>query len=214
MSILTLATALSQARTLLNDDTVQTFPDPVLIPKIQIAHQELQTALWDCGSPIIRKTSLGLAVLANQTSMIASGNMPTDLLVPFQINESSASTGPWSPMTEVYFLATLGTQNPPISPGATLVFWSWIGDDILFLGSTNNRYVQITYRRLIPIPAVSTDSLGLPFAEQYLAPRAAALAGGSLGDPNSLTTLSSMATANLAKVVVANRGKQMAALKV
>jgi hypothetical protein len=213
MSILTLATVLSQARTLLNDDTVGTFPDPVLIPKIQIAHQELQTALWDCGSPIIRKISAGISIPANTTSLQTTGSMPADLLVPFKMSESNAVNGPWTPMTEVYFISDLQNQNPPLVPGATLTWWSWIGDDIVFLGSTNARYIQVVYRRSLTIPAASADSLGVPFAEQYLAPRAAAIAGGSLNNPDSLKILTDMANTNLTKVISANRGKQMPAVK-
>ncbi len=211
MAIYNLSVALAQARTLLNDDTAVQFPDPVLIPKAQIAHQELQTALWDCGSPIIRKTtSPGLLVTSNQTSLTAQGNMPTDLLVPFSLSEGVGATGPWVPMTEVYFISQLQNQNPPVTPSATaLIWWSWIGDDIVFLGCTINRYIQISYRRAIPIPAAAGDSLGFPYAEQYLAPRIAALTGGSVGNPDSLKMATDMAMANLAKVIAANRGSQM-----
>lgn len=214
MSIVTMATVLSQARTLLNDDAAGIFPDPVLIPKVQIAHQELQTTLWDCGSPIVRKISAGIQVLASSTSLIATGNMPADLLVPFKLSESANSNGPWTLMTEVYYISDLQSQSPPQVQGATLTWWSWIGDDIAFLGSTNNRFIQITYRRTIAIPQASSDSLGVPYAEQYLAPRAAALAGGSLqNNPQILPTLTEMAKENLARVIVANRGSQTPSAK-
>jgi hypothetical protein len=214
MAILQLSVALGQARTLLNDDTAVQFPDPVLIPKAQIAHQELQTALWDCGSPIIRKISAGISIPANTVSMIAASLLPADLLVPFSMNEGPTATGPWVPMTEVYYISQLQNQNPPVVPVATgLIWWSWIGDDIQFLGCTAPRYIQITYRKALPIPAATGDTLGVPFAEQYLGPRIAALAGGSVGSAASLQLCTDMANTNLGKVIQANRGSQMPAAK-
>lgn len=203
MAILTMQTVLTQARTLLNDDTANQFPDPVLIPKVQLAHQELQTALWDCNSPSVRGVSAPIQVLAGAL-VIAS---PADLLCPFALIESSAATAqPWLPVTEVFFISSLLLQGT--TPGATLAYWSWIQDTISFLGSTNNRWVVINYRRAITIPVANTDSLGIPYAEQYLSYRAAALAGGSLGSADSLTALTTMAAANLGKVIAANRGQQ------
>jgi hypothetical protein len=215
MAILTLTTALNQARTLLNDDTAVQFPDPVLIPKAQIAHQELQTALWDCGSPIIRKVSAGISIPANTTSLASVGSaMPVDLLVPYFLSEAGSPAGPWTPMTEVYYISQLQNQNPPIVPvGSGLIWWSWIGDDIQFIGCTSPRYIQITYRKSLLIPAAAADSLGVPFAEQYIGPRIAALAGGSVGSPTSLQSCTEMANTNLAKVIKANRGSQMPAVK-
>jgi hypothetical protein len=203
MAILTLATVLSQARTLLNDDTANQFPDPVLIPKTQLAHQELQTALWDCNSPTVRGVSTALSI-ANGSATVATP--PADMLVPFMLMESSTSGGPWTPMTEVFFISSL--QLAGIVQGATLKYWAWMQDIIQLLGSTNTCYIVINYRRQITLPVAAGDSLGIPYAEQFLSYRTAALAGGSLGDPNSLQMLSQMADLNLARVIAANRGQQ------
>ena len=94
-----------------------------------------------------------------------------------------------------------------------LIYWQNYQDYILLLGSTNQRYLQIAYRRAITIPVVSTDSLGIPYAEQYLSYRAAAMAAGTLGNPEALKSLSDMATANLGRVISANRGMQQARIK-
>jgi hypothetical protein len=113
-------------------------------------------------------------------------------------------------MTEVYYISQLQNQSPPVVPVATgLIWWSWIGDDIQFLGCTAPRYVQITYRKALAMPAATGDSLGVPFAEQYLGPRIAALAGGSVGSAASLQACTEMANTNLGKVIKANRGSQM-----
>lgn len=215
MAILTLSTVLSQARTLLNDDTAAQFPDPTIIPKVQLAHQEMQTALWDSNSPSVRGISGILTVPANTTAINPTSTppLPTDYLTAFKLMESPAGSqaGPWVPMTEVFSIGDL--QLSAVVPGATLIYWQNYQDFILLLGSTAQRFLQIQYRRAITIPVVSTDSLGVPYAEQYLSYRAAAMCVGSLGSPDSLKILSDMATANLAKVISANRGMQMARVK-
>jgi hypothetical protein len=215
VAILTLSTVLSQARTLLNDDTAVQFPDPTIIPKVQLAHQEMQTALWDSNSPSVRGISTILSVGANVTSItpLSTPALPTDYLTAFKLMESPTNTqvGPWVPMTEVFSIGDL--QLSGVVPGATLIYWQNYQDYLLLLGSTNQRYIQIQYRRAITIPVVSTDSLGIPYAEQYLSYRAAAMCVGSLGNPESLKILSDMATANLAKVISANRGMQIARIK-
>ena len=62
---------LTTARTYLNDDNITQFPDPVLIPKIQEAHRELQEELWVCGSPIMRGQQGPIAYVANATILSA-----------------------------------------------------------------------------------------------------------------------------------------------
>jgi hypothetical protein len=215
VAILTLATVLSQARTLLNDDTAVQFPDPILIPKVQLAHQEMQTALWDSNSPSVRGVSAILTVPANTTSLTPTSTppLPTDYLTAFKLMESgnNSQAGPWVPMTEQFSIADLQLSN--VVPTGTLIYWQNYQDYILLLGSTAQRYIQIQYRRAITLPVVSTDSLGVPYSEQFLSYRAAAMAAGTLGNAEALSVLSAAAAANLTKVISANRGMQVARVK-
>jgi hypothetical protein len=203
MAVATVSMALTQARTLLNDDNAGTFPDNVLIPKIQIAFLELQSYLAAIVSPIMTNIVSAMAIPANSTSVRTLSVLPSDFDTPFKLFESAQSPTTYTEMTQSTYI-----YNAPNSTTA-LVSWAWFGNDILLPGTcTVARTIQMIYRRIYTTPAASGDSLFIPLAEMYLAPRAAALAGGSLGNPSSLAELTGMSKENLDRVLNANRGAQ------
>ena len=201
---------LATARTYLNDDNATQFPDPVLIPKVQEAHRELQEELWAIGSPIVRG-----AVLASYTvggvRLDAPAFPPTDLLCPFMLWENASGstiiTPGWQPMTEAFYIP-LGT-----APGNTLGFWVWQQEAVLLAGSTANRAVVVWYRRQINIPVLATDVIGILFGESYLAARTAAIAAGTVGSKDTYEAMTALSKENLAKVIAANRGQQKPLIK-
>jgi len=194
--------ALAQARTLLNDDLATVATDAVLFPKLQIAHQELQTALWEVGSPVVREQSV--VALVDIGALVVT--QPADMLTPTQLWEYDWATGPVYtnpvPMTEVFFVPS------DIAQTTKLVYWCWREETITFLGSSAKRGVVIQYRKLLTVPTATTSDLGIAFAEAYLGPRVAALLAGSLGNADVLKLASAMAAVNFGKVLVANRGQQ------
>lgn len=198
---------LTTARTYLNDDNATQFPDPVLIPKVQEAHRELQEELWVVGSPLVR----GQVVASYLTPATSLTGIPADFLCPTILNENVAGatilTPGWTPMTEAFYVPLGYTLGP------TLQWWSWQQEQIIVAGATQNRAVAIQYRRLIPIPAVATDLIGILFGESYLAARSAAMAAGTLGNDVVYTAMTALAKENLGKVISANRGQQKPQLK-
>lgn len=204
-----LSTALAIARTYLNDDNAIQFPDAVLIPKLQEAHRELQEALWVCGSPVVRKQSAPLNYNSGDINLI--GGLPTDLLCPTMLFDNAAgstiaSLG-WSPLTEAFYIP-LNTAS-----AATLSYWIWQQESITLSPASANRVVIIYYRRAIPIPALTTDLIGILFGESYLGPRGAALAAGTLGSAEALAAMTAVAKENLGNVITANRGQQKPSLR-
>lgn len=195
---------LTTARTYLNDDNATQFPDPVLIPKFQEAHRELQTELWSAGSPLVRGVSSPLTVLTGVKLLTATSTppLPADLLCPTMLFESAASAGPYLPMTEAIYIA-LG-----YTPGATMGVWSWQQEQIVLGGASGTVYIIVQYRRLITIPVLATDFIGVLFGESYLAARTAALAAGTVGNKDALQMMTELANQNLAKVIANNRGQQ------
>lgn len=195
-----LSAALATARTLLNDDVNAVWSDTALIPKAQEAHRELQTMLWDVGSPVVRAESSPIAVTALATAITA----PADLLVPLQLFEF-ATVGETRanaiPMTEYGVL-------PMVAQTTLLRYWTWKAETITLLGATTARSVIIYYRRLITVPAAAGDAIGITFGELYIGARAAALAHGSVGNKDAFETCSAQATANFQRVLIANRGQQ------
>lgn len=211
MAIVPLSQVLATARTYLNDDTAQQFPDTVLIPKVQEAHRELQEELWQAGSPTVRNVTTSPLVYTTPNTALTTA-LPTDFLVPTAMFEAAPGSqyygnANWVPMTEVFFL-------PPGQPqGPTLGVWAWSSEQLYLIGATANRAVIIQYRRLIPIPAINTDPVGVTFGESYLAARAAAMASGTLGNAPLFETLTALSKENLGKVISANRGKQTVSLR-
>ncbi len=191
---------LATARTLLNDDNSTVFTDVVLIPKIQEAHRELQNELWLNGSPIVR-AEIGAGAAIYTGFLIAP---IADLLAPTEVFEyTGATTLPLLPMTEVNFLPLQnGFKAPPIG------IWCWRGEQLTIPPPTIDIPLLVRYRRSIPIPVIATDLIGILSGEQYLAARAAALAAGTLGNKEALDSLTAMATVNLSKVLMSNRGSQ------
>jgi len=201
-----LSQVLTTARTYLNDDAGQVFPDPVLIPKIQEAHRELQENLWIVGSPLVK----GQAILA-YTSGTTFPTTPMDFLCPTALFENATgslvSASGWTPMTEAFYIP-LGT-----TVAATLGWWAWQQEQIVIAGASVARAVILQYRRYITIPVLSTDLIGILFGESFLAARAAAIAAGSLGNSDLYTNMSTLAKENLVRVISANRGQQKPIIK-
>lgn len=210
---------LATARTYLNDDNATQFPDPVLIPKIQEAHRELQTELWVVGSPLVRnQNQLTGGSIPNSLNVILSPNPTTgaylisDFLCPTALFENALASSQfspgWTPMTEAFYV--------PIgyTPVATYQWWIW-QDEILSVAPTTavGRALILQYRRNIPIPQVATDLIGILYGEAYLAARAAAITAGTVGNLDVFTALSAIAKEQLSKVIVANRGQQKPTLK-
>jgi len=199
---------LTTARTYLNDDNATQFPDPVLIPKCQEAHRELQEELWVGGSPNVRALTATLHYVANATVLPA---LPANFLCPMQGFENAwptpAAPTVWTPMTEAFF-------NPlGLAQGPTLGFWQWQNETITLIGATVDRSVLFQYRALIAIPILSTDLIGILFGESYLAARTAAIAAGTVGNKEVYAAMTSLAKENLSKVLTANRGQQKPLLK-
>jgi len=200
--------ALAQARTLLNDDLATVWTDAALLPKLQIAHQEIQSALWAVGSPVVREESYyntGM-ILVDIGALNLGASQPADLLAPTKLFEWDWATGPvfTNPieMTEVFFIPSGVAQS------AKLLYWCWKEELITFLGSTAKRGISIQYRKLLTVPTLTTSELGIAFAESYIGPRVAALAAGSVGNDNVLKIATEMAATNFAKVLAVNRGQQ------
>jgi len=200
--------ALTQARTLLNDDAATLWTDVALLPKLAIAHQELQSMLWDQNSPVVREESSTLLVAIAATDLGVL--QPADLLVPFRLYEYDYAVGPpvvySNPveMTEMIFL--------PLGVAATtkLIYWAWREEKIIFIGSTVARGVRVQYRKSITAPATAGAEIGITLGEVYLGPRTAALGAMSVGNMEVHNSYTQMAMANFARVLAAQRGQQTA----
>lgn len=189
--------ALDTARALLNDEGVQLWTDAILRNKLAVAHRELQVQLRANACPVTR-TSVILTV--NPGEMTVTN--PTDIIEPVVLWEKDvgAPDSEFERMTEYDPL-------PIKSISDRLIYWRWAEEAIQFLGSTAARDVKIIYKRMLAIPAVPSDSIGIIDGESFLGPRIAALAFGSTGNTQAADWCTNMAVATLTDILNANRGR-------
>jgi hypothetical protein len=202
----TVATVAASCRGYLNDIDAITWTDAHLLPLIQEAHQELQVelSLNDIAVVRVQVTNLpsqpGLHLPAYQTSLSAAGLMPADLIEPIEINERD-----WGDTTPEDYLDML--REPFLSnytQNNFLYYWTWMQEDIVFLGATVDRDLQIRYRSSLATPLNMNSTMGFLRAQLYVGPRAASLACIVTGDSKKGTLLQAQADKNLDKVIRSN----------
>jgi hypothetical protein len=189
---------LATARTLLNDDAASLWTDAALMPKLQQAHNELQVKLRRAACPVMKNT---------YTETIAATNTvfatpPTDLISPIKLWEKASA----DPVTN-YALMTEVDILPNLAQASTMIYWAWIQEAVIFLGSSASRMILMQYWRSLTLPTVNTSSIGFLNGELYLAPRLAAIAAGSIGDDKIMGTMTTLAEQSINEVILSNRGR-------
>lgn len=198
MAVATAQVAFDTARTLLNDDAGTIFTNTVLLPKLVQAFRELENALRiNDASIMFKSTSATIAIGITVYPAI------TDIIEPITLWEKAvaAADSTYVPMTEFDPL-------PITASSTTLRYWEWDGTNINFIASTVARVVKVRYWRSLTEPTSGASSLIFIGAENYLAPRTAALMAGSLGEEKVFAAMTQVAKENLDKIVNANRGRQ------
>ncbi len=171
------AQAVKFARAYLNDINGTTWTDPVLMSFLQIAHSELvqrlelnRTGVMKVQSPIIT---------VPRGSVTLGYSQPSNIINPISMMEGQVGDDPdnFEDMVKVTFI-------PFIDQDTELTYWAWIGQNITFLGSTQDRDVILRYDGALQVPQRLTDQLGCIFAENYIGPRIVALAFTAIGKDN------------------------------
>jgi hypothetical protein len=185
--------ALDSARSYLNDVNSVTWSDARLFPILQEAHRELSAELISNGIGNIREQAtiiLVPALAVGQVPPIAMPNVPPNLIIPISLHERFPGENP-----EHFELMRQSDFVPNINPCGDLLYWAWMGQDIMLIGATSDKEVQFRYRGTLTTPRTVNDTLGFSFAELYLGPRIAAIALPSRKD------LTERAAINLSTVV-------------
>jgi hypothetical protein len=205
----TAKTALTLARTHLNDEMGRNWPDQKLMPKLQAAYQEMMAELTTNGVPIINNVSTIMTVIANvvddnnvdlsQPASISAGTYPTNMLEPIWMKERSVgqANADFVDMTKVDYIPQL-----PLS-GNQLVWWAWMNGVIMLRGCLTPVQVQLRFRQILTPPKKNTDLLTVTNAETFLGAETAYLAMISLPDGNRgiITGVKSLAERNLENVI-------------
>ena len=195
----TAETCYNTARMMLNDYNIQLWEDETLAPMMYQAHLELQIKLKSRASPVM-KGYAELTINPYETQLIGE---PDDITSPIQLWEkpSGANNAAYNLMTETDQLPLDSIQQ------SALVWWMWYQDILMFIGSAVANDIMIFYWRQIPVPQLGTDPIGIINGEQYLAPRIAALAAGSVGEEATSQVMGALAEAQLQFVLSANRSR-------
>lgn len=167
------------ARSLLDDAGGDVFTDPVLIPFVASAYRKLQGYLSENNVRTVEERSPDINLVAvTQTTISDSTSpaLPTDLIVPYELEEKPTGSGEmFKPMTKLL------TRIPDVPQKQNLYVWSWYSDRINLLGASVATTVRVVYEKGLPDLAVAADPILIRGSIDALAYGAAALAARSRG---------------------------------
>jgi len=96
------------------------------------------------------------------------------------------------------------TFLPLQDPIQDLVYWTWIAQQIQFIGATTNKEVKLYYNGYLTAPVTLNDNLGFIFAERFLGPRVASIALSSVNQEKRANYVNEIAQKNLYEVMQYN----------
>lgn len=189
------------AQRLLSDPLGMKWKEGALAPFILEAARAAQRRASENGMQILRGIQT-VTIPANTVSigLLTTPALNTDFVLPWELQEmQGGTTGKYTPM--------LKDENflPDVDKTAFLRLWNWRGGSILFVGSTRDVTVQISYEKELPQFVALTDTIPIIGAVSAIAYKAAALAGFQGGDvmfeDAMLSVISSEVRANQYKQV-------------
>ena len=171
---------------LLNDNAKQKFTYQAQLPYFNIALQELQLALEVNEIGVTELTVANLHVVAGQTTAITANNTttpnyPTDLIDIQQLWERLwGSNDPFVPMFKrdylPHYLDNINTD--------TIVYWTWLNQEIQFISPTTDREIKMDYIRqyFANIVSTTTATIDVMNSRTFLMYRTAALCARFVGE--------------------------------
>jgi len=174
MPLLASEITLQAASQYLNDAGRTRWTDPVLLPYLKGAYDQLQLELVAIDAPAIDEiTTAAIVLAANTAEMVAIEG----LLYPIKLWERKQGglEGDWSELLE--------RDWDPSSPAdSSLTRWIWREDAIKLLPSNQIREVKLLYKRALSAIADVNSQVPIVLAKTFLAAKTAELAaryGGS-----------------------------------
>ncbi len=158
---------IGEAVGLLNDTAQTLYTNPVMIPFVKRAYNELENRLRRGGLPYDKKID-NVASFASGTLIYP---LPTDFFQPINLYEHDVGGS-----DNDFVLMEERAWEPNLTQDTSLRYWVWRNGNIEFLGATTNRVLRLQYLASFPAIAAVGDTIVLTDARMYLASRSAALA--------------------------------------
>jgi len=166
--------AIQSARVYLNDINGITWTDAILMPILQEAFRELIQELDLNGAGVLKQQTDPITVYSGALDLGA--NQPYNILEPISMMERNPGEDAdfFLDMIQVGFL-------PEVDKDENLIYWSFNGQIISFVGATQNKEVVLRYNGWLPVPQLQTDPINVISGARFLGPRIASLAYGAIG---------------------------------
>lgn len=181
MPIVTAATIMNQAASLMNDAPRAVYTYPIQIPYLNMALQELQEYFELNNIPATDTiTSDPITVLAGQKAIgfapvppiVLTPYLPDDLIEPKVVWERQFENDPYVPMSRLDFLPRYmeGVEIPQF------IFFTWQSQEIRVLAANQDNQIKIDYIRNLFQPFVDeTDEVSIVNTATFLEYRTAGL---------------------------------------
>lgn len=178
---------LDLARSMMNDPNAVLWTDAMLFPLLNAAYRSLQEDLAINGVSVMQATTTldlpyttvnGVSLAPNppQIADDTSPQLPTDLVVPYTLEEQATGTDDlFIPMERIT------GPLPNFEPMSYLRIWKWETDRIDLIGATRAITVRIYYERALAALSAETDPVQIPYATRSVAYEVAAFAARSRG---------------------------------
>ena len=158
----------------LNDESSRVYTDARMFEVAKEAFRNLKSELGLADDQVFREIQ-AITYTAGGTTLTF-----TSLIKPVFLEErdaNSTNVSDYKPIMEQMW--ELGRDRDAT---ADLRYWAWREQSIQVLPATTNRTVRGYFDKSLADPAAIGDPISITFAEEYLAPRIAALASAFIGN--------------------------------
>lgn len=180
-------------RSLVNDIAQNWATDAILLPYLNAAYLDVQHALAGAGGDEFVEDDILLVLAAVPTNQQDPGTqaainnatappnqLPSNLLVPLKLWERPNGSG--ADFTAMVDLTNKG--GLPSRPQESILHeWEWRTDGLYFVGATQDTQLRLRYQSMFLPLTGPMDIVLIRGAQDCLAYKTAALAGGARGSP-------------------------------
>ena len=176
----TLSTVTAKVRAHLNDLDAQLYADSFLLTYVGMAQSEFDAWLRSKGIEGYRSQAL-VTVPAGTTALSTTTTpaLPANFFQPIYLHErvsGSTKNTDWVAMTQIR------EDLPNQDAKEQLEIWAWQGGQILFVGATTARQIQVDYLTTAAEVALPGDPLPVPDSAEAIALLTAALVTHAAGE--------------------------------